>query len=79
MTITQQMVYLTDIPVEFKHHHDLTCVIKKVRLKNSCAFFTIDKILYVNAKFVFRHEKKLESSTPAPNAYNTSGLNPRGT
>ena len=25
-----------------------------------------------------RHEKKLESNTPAPNAYNTTGLNPRG-
>ncbi len=35
--------------------------------------FVDDKSLF------FRHEKKLESNTPAPNAYNTSGLNPRGT
>ncbi len=28
--------------------------------------------------FLIRHEKKVESNTPAPNAYNTSGLNPRG-
>ena len=29
-------------------------------------------------KKTYRHERKHESSTPAPNAYNTSRLNPRG-
>ncbi len=28
--------------------------------------------------FGSRHEKKATASAPAPNAYNTSGLNPRG-
>ena len=28
--------------------------------------------------FGSRHEKKSTASAPAPNAYNTSGLNPRG-
>ncbi len=28
--------------------------------------------------FDFRPEKKIDSVAPAPNAYNTSGLNPKG-